>query len=443
MKRSGGVARFQLAVKRCKDKMEYRTTRLENGVRIATREMLEMKSVSVGIWIAVGGRHEPEELCGISHFLEHLLFKGTSRRSSRDITEEVEGLGGFINAFTTEDHTCIYAKAASQHFPTLANVLSDMYMNSLFEEHEIERERDVIREEILMYKDQPGQFSQDLLTEAMWPRHALGRPLTGSVESISRIQREHLLQFVAENYNGNSTVVTVAGRCKHEEVVRHFKTKLKKLPHGRTPSFQRWNGIKRDQRVLVAEDKTEQTHLALGYHAMSRTDDRRHATKLLSVILGENMSSRLFQQLRERYAYCYSVHSGTLALEDSGLVSISVGLDSEKLRSALRAIHRELDKLCRRPPSKKELRQAQEYTIGQNEMGLESTSNQIMWMGESLLAYDKVVDPDEVQAKFKEVTAEQIQEVANLWFAPQRMGLAIVGPVDTTKVKRWVGDIGF
>jgi len=423
--------------------MEYRTTRLENGVRIATREMPEMKSVSVGIWIAVGGRHEPEELCGISHFLEHLLFKGTSKRSSRDITEEVEGLGGFINAFTTEDHTCIYAKAASQHFPTLANVISDMYVNSLFEEHEIERERDVIREEILMYKDQPGQFSQDLLTEAMWPRHALGRPLTGSVESISRIQREHLVKFVAENYNANSTVVTVAGRCKHEEVVRSFKSKLRKLSRGRTPAFQRWNEVKRDQRILVAEDKTEQTHLALGYHAMSRTDDRRFATKLLSVILGENMSSRLFQQLRERYAYCYSVHSGTLALEDSGLVSISVGLECEKLRSALRAIHRELDKLCQRPPSNKELRQAQEYTIGQNELGLESTSNQIMWMGESLLAYDQVVDPDEVQAKFKEVTAEHIQEVANLCFAPQRMGLGIVGPVDTTKVKRLVGDIGF
>jgi predicted Zn-dependent peptidase len=426
-----------------KERMEYRTTRLENGVRIATREMPEMKSVSVGIWIAVGGRHEPEEICGISHFLEHLLFKGTAKRSSRDITEEVEGLGGFINAFTTEDHTCLYAKAASQHFPTLADVLADMYLNSLFEEQEIERERDVIREEILMYKDQPSQFSQELLTEAMWPRHALGRPLTGSLESVSRIKREQLLQFVAENYNGNSTIVTVAGRCKHEDVVRQFRHKLKKLARGQTPSFQRWNEVKRDQRVLIAEDATEQTHLALGYHAMSRTDQRRHATKLLSVILGENMSSRLFQQLRERYAYCYSVHSGMLALEDSGLVSISVGLETEKLRSALRAIHRELDKLCKRSPSKKELRQAQEYTIGQNELGLESTSNQIMWMGESLLAYDKVMDPEEVQTKFKQVTPEQIQEVANLCFAPQRMGLGIVGPVESSKVNLWVGDIGF
>src|ERR1700732_5344323 len=423
--------------------MQYRTTSLENGVRIATREMPEMKSVSVGLWIAVGGRHEPEEFCGISHFLEHLLFKGTAKRTGREITEEVEGLGGFVNAFTTEDHTCIYAKAASQHLPTLANVLSDMYVNSLFAEQEIDRERDVIREEILMYKDQPGQFSQDLLTEAMWPQHALGRPVTGSVESISTIQREHLLKFVAENYNGLSTVITVAGRCKHEDVVRHFRTKLKKIPRGRAPAFQRWSEVRRDQRVLVAKDETEQTHLALGYHAMSRTDDRRHAMKLLSVILGENMSSRLFQQLRERYAYCYSVHSGTLVLEDSGLMSICVGLEPGKLKSALRAIRTELEKFCGELPSEKELRQAQEYTIGQNELSLESTTNQIMWMGESIIAYEYVIHPEEVQTKIKEVTAEQIQQVANLCFAPQRMGLGVVGPVEGAKVERWIGDIGF
>jgi predicted Zn-dependent peptidase len=421
----------------------YRTTILENGVRIATRPMPEMKSVSVGIWVAVGGRHETEDLCGISHFLEHLLFKGTSKRSAKQITEEVEGVGGFINAFTTEDHTCFYAKAASQHLPALADVLCDMYVNSLFAESEIARERDVIREEIMMYKDHPGQFSQELLTEAMWPRHALGRPLTGSLESITRIRREDLLKFVEKNYNGNSTVVTVAGNCSHDDVVRYFEDKLKNVAKGKPPEFQPWNEVKRDRRVLVANDATEQTHLALGYHAMSRTDDRRHAMKLLSVILGENMSSRLFQQLRERYAYCYSVHSGTLVLEDSGLVSICVGLEPEKLQSALRAIHKELDKLRTRPPGRKELRQAQEYTVGQNELALESTTNQIMWMGESLLAYGSVIDPDEVQACFKRVTGDQIQEVANLCFAPQKMGLGLVGPVDEVKVERWIGDIGF
>ena len=379
-------------------------------------------------------------MCGISHFLEHLLFKGTKTRTARNLTESIEGLGGFINAFTTEDHTCFYAKAAAPHLPVLAEILIDMFRNSVFAENEIERERDVIREEILMYRDQPAQFSQELLSEAIWPFHALGRPLTGSSESIGRIQRTQLLDYVGRNYNGSSTVVTVAGRCQHEEVVEIFKDGLQDLPTGESPQFEPWNGSQRNRRLIVATEDTEQTHLALGYHAISRTDDRRHALKLLSVILGENMSSRLFQQLRERYAFCYSINSGTLVLEDSGLVSICVGLEAVKLRRALRAINRELEKFRERPPTKKELRQAQEYTLGQNELSLESTTNQIMWMGESLIAYDYVIDPEEVQAKVKSVTPESVQVRGRLCFCPERMGIAIVGAVKEDKVQRWLAE---
>ncbi len=417
--------------------MLYQSTTLENGVRIATCEMAEMKSVSIGFWIAVGGRHEPENLCGISHFLEHLLFKGTERRSAKRITEDIESLGGFINAFTTEDHTCFYAKVAAKHLGTAAEVLCDMYLNSVLAEGEIERERDVIREEILMYRDQPAQYSQELLTETMWPAHALGRPLTGSLETIEGIQRSDLVHFIKQNYNGATTVVTAAGRCNHREVVATFGAGLGKLPRGRLPAFEPWNGNSRDRRIKVAEQDTEQTHLALGYHAMSRTDERRYALKLLSVILGENMSSRLFQQLRERYAYCYSVHSGTLVLQDSGLVSIGVGLELSKLHNALRTIGRELGKIREKAPGKKETRQAQEYTIGQNELSLESTTNQIMWMGESLLAYNHVVDPKEVQEKLKAVTAEDIKMVANFCFSPAKMGLALVGPIQEGAVESW------
>jgi predicted Zn-dependent peptidase len=420
--------------------MLYRTSRLKNGVRIATCEMPQMKSVSVGIWVGVGGRHEPEAVCGISHFLEHLLFKGTNTRTARQLTEAVEGLGGFINAFTTEDHTCFYAKAAASHLSVLAEILIDMFRNSLLAQSEIERERDVIREEILMYRDQPAQFSQELLSEAIWPSHALGRPLTGSLDSIARIQRPELLEYVGRNYNGSSTVVTVAGRCQHDEVVDIFRDGLEDLPRGGSPEYEPWNGSKRTQRVIVATEDTEQTHLALGYHAISRTDDRRHALKLLSVILGENMSSRLFQQLRERYAFCYSINSGTLVLEDSGLVSICVGLESAKLRRALRAINRELAKFRERPPAKKELRQAQEYTLGQNELSLESTTNQIMWMGESLIAYDYVIDPEEVHRKVKSVTPETVQSVARLCFCPERMGIAVVGSVKEENIQHWLSE---
>lgn len=420
----------------------YETTVLPNGVRIATHSMPHVKSVSVGLWIGIGGRHESEEFCGISHFLEHLLFKGTEKRSSKQITEAVEGVGGFINAFTTEDHTCFYAKAAASHFAKLADVLCDMYRNSVFAETEIDREREVIKEEILMYKDQPSQYSEELLTEAMWPRHALGRPITGSPESISRIGRKELIAFVNKHYNGLSTIITVAGRCSHEEVVELFRNGLKGLRRGKEPSFQPWNGTKRKQRVLVSKGETEQTHLALGYHAMNRNDERRHALKLLSVILGENMSSRLFQQLRERYAYCYSIHTGTMTLEDSGLLSIHMGLDPEKLQKAFFAIRKELNRIVNNPPSPKELIRAQEYTIGQNDLSLESTTNQIMWMGESLLAYDTILDPDDVQTRFKRVTRNQISEVAKLCFEPSRMGMAVVGPIENIPVESWARKAG-
>ena len=418
--------------------MAYQISTLPNGVRIASCEMPHMRSVSVGIWVAIGGRHEPGELCGISHFLEHLLFKGTERRTPRQLTEAVEGVGGFINAFTTEDHTCFYAKAGAQHLPVLADVLTDMFRHSVFAEHEIEREREVIREEILMYRDQPSQYAQELLTEVMWPDHPLGRPLTGSIESIARINRPELCQYVSDYYTGKNTFVTVAGRCRHATVVEQFGKGFNGLLKGGSPGFAVWNGQKRPKRLIAAEEDTEQTHLALGYHAMSRTDERRHALKILSVILGENMSSRLFQQLRERYAYCYSIHSGTLVLEDSGMVNICVGLESGKFPNALRAIARELSKVKDRAPTKAELRRAQEYTIGQNELSLESTTNQIMWMGESLVAYDRIIDPEQVQQKIKAVTPEAVQEVANVCFVPERLGVAVVGPLSTEKVNGWL-----
>jgi predicted Zn-dependent peptidase len=422
--------------------MKYITTVLTNGVRIATHSMPHMKSVSVGLWVGVGGRHETKGLCGISHFMEHLLFKGTKKRSSKEITEAVEGVGGFINAFTTEDHTCFYAKAAARHLTVLGDVLCDMYLNSTLAESEIDREREVIKEEILMYRDQPSQFSEELLTEAMWPRHALGRPLTGSPESLSRINRRELAQFTKKHYNGLDTVITVAGCCSHEQVVELFRSGLKELRRGSPTQFKRWDGVHRKKRVLVSKGDTEQTHLALGYHAMNRTDERRYPLKLLSVILGENMSSRLFQQLRERYAYCYSIHTGTMTLADSGLLSIHVGLDPEKLSKALLAIGKELKKIIAKEPSRKELNRAQEYTIGQNELSLESTTSQIMWMGESLLAYGKVVDPAAVQTRFRRVTPGQIKEVATLCFEPSRMGMAIVGPVETNRVEKWVEEAG-
>ena len=418
----------------------YRLTTLPNGVRIASASMPHMRSVALGFWATIGGRHESARQGGIAHFIEHLLFKGTARRSARQLTEEVEGLGGYLNAFTTEDHTCYYAKAAANHLPTLCDVLADMYRASAFPAAEIERERDVIREEIMMYRDQPAQHAQELLTEAMWPGHPLGRPLTGTVETVAHLSREEMMDFQRTHYSGRNTVVTIAGRVTHDEAVANVAKLLAQLPAGRTPRFVR---VRRDDgpaRVRLHAHDTEQAHLALGFHAFGRRDERRFALKLLSVILGENMSSRLFQRLRERHGYCYSIQSSTVTLDDAGAISIYAGVDPGKLERAVRMILKELEQICRRAPSRTELKKAQDYTIGQTALGLESTTNQMMWMGESLVGYRKILDPAEIEHSILAVTPDEVQRCACYCLNHSRLSIALVGPVhDTEEVRGWLG----
>jgi len=418
----------------------YRLTRLANGTRIASVEMPYMRSVSIGIWASVGGRHESEAQSGISHFLEHLLFKGTKRRNAKRITEAVEGLGGYLNAFTTEDHTCYYAKAAAPHLPELCDVLADMYLESVFAPAEIEREREVIREEILMYRDHPAQHAQELLTETMWPKHPLGRPLTGSVESIARFKRNDLVDFQTQHYTGANTIVTVAGPVYHDRVVELLSPQLSRLPRGRAPRFLRARKHQGPAQLSLHTQETEQTQLAMGFHAFGRADDRRFALKLLSVILGENMSSRLFQKLRERHGWCYNVQTSMVTLADTGAIHVYAGLDPANLEKAVRLILKELESICAKAPSKAELKKAQDYTIGQTLMGLESTSNQIMWMGESVIGYGHVLDPCEVERRILEVTPEDVQQTACYCLNRMKLGLAVVGPFkDHDKVRGWLG----
>jgi predicted Zn-dependent peptidase len=420
--------------------MQYKISKLRNGTRLATFEMPHMRSVALGVWAGVGGRFEPKIKSGISHFIEHLVFKGTKRRNAKQITEAVEGVGGYLNAFTTEDHTCYYAKAAGQHFGILCDVLSDMYMKSTFEEQEIEREREVIREEIMMYRDNPAQHAQEVLSETMWPKHPLGQPLTGTVDSIAKFDRPLLREFMHQNYNGRTTVVTAAGNVKHEELLEHMSGPLSKLRPGRAPRYIRGSFRQGSPKVSLVSQQTEQTHLAMGFYAFGRTDERRFALKLLSVILGENMSSRLFQRLREQYGFCYSVQTGMVALSDAGLLNIYAGLDTAKLKKAMQMIFREVESICKKAVGKQELRKAQDYTIGQTLLGLESTTNQMMFMGESILGYHKVLDPLDIEKRLMAVTAEDVREVACHCLDRARLGMAVVGPIkNEEEIRGWVG----
>jgi predicted Zn-dependent peptidase len=409
----------------------YHLTRLPNELTVASAELPHMASVAVGLWVGVGGRYEPEPISGVAHFIEHLLFKGTQKRTARQISEAVEGIGGYLNAFTTEEHTCFHARAHVSRFGELIDVLADMFLNSCFAPADVSKERDVIKEEIAMYRDQPSQFVHDLLHETLWPNHPLGRALTGTKATLDNTRRTELLAFLRGNYAAPNTVLAVAGPLKHREIIRAFRPYAKKFWDGRKPGFIPVNGGQQTAPIVHLHTKqTEQTQLALGIRACSRHDERRFALRVLNAIVGESMSSRLFQILREDKGLAYSVYSSWAFMEDTGALSISAGLDHGDLEKSLRIIARELRVLSQTRVPATELRRARDFVIGQMELNLESTESQMNWVGESILAYGKIITPTEVKNRLSTVTPTAVLGAARDFFRSDRLNLALVSPLE-------------
>lgn len=406
----------------------FRITELPSGVRVATAEMAHMESVSLGVWVGIGGRYEPARLSGASHFIEHLLFKGTSRRSAKQISQTVEGIGGYLNAFTSEETTCYYAKASHAHTDTLLDVLTDMYLHPRFATTDIDKERGVIKEELLMYHDQPDHYVHELLTETLWPEQPLGRSLTGTAKTLDAMDRHALLDFKHKKYIAANTVVAVAGHCRHDDVVPRVEKMLALPRNSRSPAFAPVHERQRTPRLRFYHKNCEQSHLAIGVRGYSRHDSRRYALKALSVILGENMSSRLFQVIRERHGLAYSIQSSTSYFADTGALLISAGLDTKRLQRALALILAELRKLSKQPPSAVELQRAKDYAIGQMRLGLESTANRMMWLGEHLLAYGTIQSPAEVERQIAAVTQGDVQATAADLFRDSRLNVAVITP---------------
>ena len=400
---------------------------LPNGVRVATTEMPHMQSVAIGFWTATGSRHEPDEWGGVAHFIEHLLFKGTPERSAEEISRQVERLGGSIDAFTTEDHTAYQVKGPADQLEPLLDVLSDFYQHPVFDPAELENERSVIHEEIAMVRDQPGQWLEDLTSAAAWPDHPLGRPITGTSTSLDRLDRESVKRFFEATYTPDRTVVSVAGRVSHEEVLSLLESRLIDLP-GSDPLPERGEPVPVAGFTFGAREDLEQAHLAVGFHACGRHDEERYAQKLLNVLLGENMSSRLFQEIREREALCYEIQSDVMAFEDVGLLHVYVALDPEEVDRVLSLVRRILAGFVDRPPSEEELAEAKSYVIGQSRIAFENTATQMMWSGECLLSFDSLVDPETVHQRLQAVTPEEIQALAGRLIRRDRLVLAAVGP---------------
>ena len=400
---------------------------LSSGVRVATTEMPHMESVAIGFWSSVGSRHEPEEWAGVAHFIEHLLFKGTPDRTAEEISRQIESLGASIDAFTTEDHTAYQVKGPADRLEPLLDVLCDFFQHPVFAPADLENERSVILEEIAMVRDQPGQWLEDLTSAAAWPDHPLGRPITGTSESLKRLDGETVRSFFRAAYLADRSLVTVAGRVSHEEVLALLEERMVDLPSEQPlpdlGSPKPANGL-----GFGTREDLEQAHLAIGFHGCGRHDEDRYAQKLLNVMLGENMSSRLFQELREREALCYEIQSDLMTFEDVGLLHVYVALDPAEMGRALGILRKILRDFAEEPPTEAELEEAKSYLIGQSRIALENTSAQMMWAGECLLSFDRIIDPESVHQRLAKVAPEEIQALAEQLFRRERLVVAAVGP---------------
>lgn len=423
-----GFFRRAGAITSARGLMHFRSASLPNGLRIVSTPTPRMGSVAIGVWINVGGRHESAPLSGASHFIEHLLFKGTRRRSARMIAQLIEGRGGYLNAFTQEESTCFYARVMEIRAWEALDVLADMYLAPRFAPADIKRERDVVIEEIRMYQDQPQNVVEEMLGELVWPGHPLGRALVGTPETVRAMKVEAIKDFKAANYVPARTVIAVAGMADHarlvERVARYWGRCSTREPGAPEAVMPRNDHT----RFAVRAQKVEQVHLAAGIRLFGRHDRRRYALKLLSVILGENMSSRLFQEVREKRGLAYAINSAAHLFEDTGMLAITAGLDRRQVVEAMEIIMSEVARMKRTVVSRRELQQAQEYAVGQLLLGLESASSQMQWLGETIVAYARWISPSEVIRHIMAITPEEIRRVADDVLIERNTCLAIVAP---------------
>ncbi len=409
---------------------QYHLFNLPQGTPVCVAEMPWMESVSTGIWAGVGGRHDPSRLTGLAHFAEHMVFQGTKRRTARRLNREVEARGGSMDAYTSEDHTAFFVRGPGCNFAGFMDVLLDLYQNSIFDRDVVKKERDVIAEEISMYREQPSQHVEDLLCRTVWPKHPLGLPIAGTEKSIDRIGADSLKAHAHKYFGSGNSVISIAGRITVEEVREVIGRLLPAgLPKDAPPPSRLFSATARRIPSVVSEVREiDQVQLALAFHAPGRLDHTQPALRLLNVLLGENTSSRLWIELREKRGLCYDAGSDLTALQETGLLHLYAGVDPDKIQQVLKVIFTELKKLAEKPVSAAALRAAVDFSVHASRMALESTSHQMTMMAESVLLYGRMVDLEQVHRKLQAVTPEQVRRIAATLFRPGRLTAAMVGP---------------
>jgi len=414
----------------------YKVGMLENGLKVMAEPMKHMESVAIGIWIRAGGRYEEKRLIGISHLLEHLLFKGTATRDMMTIKQEIEGRGGSFNGFTSEENTCYLVKVLAKDAELGVDILSDMVLNPKLDSAEIEKEKNVIVEEINMYKDIPSQYVHEILAEMMWPDQPLGMPLAGTVDSVRAVTRAELVAYKEAYYNPKNMLIIGAGHIEADELADKAKKYLLKAKAKEASKFEKVVLAQEAPRARVMSKETEQTHLALGLHTVDRFHPDKHVVSLINIVMGANMSSRLFHIVRDEMGLCYEISSSVRRYEDCGAFVISAGVEEKKLVKSIEVILKELRRITEEPITKDELRRAREYYRGQLLFALEDTMSHMLWIGEKVIAGEKDVSVKGILAKIDTVTPDDMLRVAGELFRQASLNLAVIGPVkDDTKIK--------
>ena len=396
---------------------------LPNGVRLISEKLDTVRTASIGIWVGNGSRYEPAALGGISHFIEHMIFKGTEKRTAQHIAIAIDALGGQANAFTDKECTCYYMKVLDKHLQTGISILADMFMHSRFEQQDIELERGVVLEEIDMYEDSPEDVAIDKLFEKCYDGSSLGRPILGTAETLQTINSEALHDYMNRYYRPQDTVIAVSGHFTEDDLDYIAGLFSQMEGEGRnqiTPALYQ-------PSLMLREKDIEQNHLCLSFPGVSLLSEDRYTMNLLSSILGGGMSSRLFQSVREQNGLCYSIYTFTTPHLDTGLLSVYTGLGAETEHRALELIVHELRALCEDGPAPDELSRCREQVKTTLLMGLESTGARMMTIGRSELLRGEVLATEQVLAAYDRVTADDILHLARRVFDFSKASLAVVG----------------
>jgi predicted Zn-dependent peptidase len=410
----------------------YNKTTLPSGLRVITETMPSVRSATVGVWADVGSSVEPREHRGISHVVEHMLFKGTRRRSARQIAETMDGVGGNLNAFTDKETTCYYAKVIDRHVPLALDVLADMFLRSCFDAQELAKEQKVILEEIKMYDDSPDELIHDVLLQTMWSGSSLGEPTIGFADTVLRVTPEDLRVHMQAHYAPNSVVVAAAGNVDHERFVELVCEQFAGFDGtSRLPEPQRPDAT---PATNVRYKDSEQAYVVVGTRGIDVRDERRYALSLLDTVLGGGMSSRLFQEIREQRGLVYSVYSFQAAYRAAGLFGIYAGTSPENVQACIDVIVDQFARARNAAIGADEFNLAKEHIKGNLTLSLESSSSRMIRLGRNEFALGRHVTPEEIERKIDAVTPEQVQELARELLVAENLGLCIIGPVDEAAI---------